>query len=303
MREFIGGIEAGGTHFNCIIANSPTNILSEIQFPTTTPEETLTLVSQYFTNAIKKESITLKAIGLASFGPLDLVAESPTYGHILSTPKLAWQNYPILQTLHEKIQRPIFMDTDVNCAAFGEHAWGAGKGLDDFVYITVGTGIGGGIFSNGKLIHGTNHPELGHNRIPHDLTRDPFPGNCPFHKDCFEGLAAGPSLEERWKTRGENLPKEHPAWALEAQYIALALNNLVCTLASQRIILGGGVMQQSFLFPMIRKELFQLLNKYIETAADPAVIEKMVVPPGLGKRSGTLGAIALAQSQSHSTGE
>ena len=191
---------------------------------------------------------------------------------------------------------PVGFDTDVNVAALGEWRWGAAQGLDTFLYITVGTGVGGGGLSNGRMMHGLLHPEMGHILIPHDRQADPFPGHCPFHGDCLEGLISGPAIEERWGVPGETLPPDHPAWVLEAHYLALACVNFICTLSPQRIILGGGVASQLHMFPLIRREVQALLAGYIQakeiTTND---IESYIVPPALGARAGVLGAIALAE--------
>ena len=186
-------------------------------------------------------------------------------------------------------------DTDVNAAAFSEGRWGAAQGVDTFTYLTIGTGIGGGGMVNGKLMHGLLHPEIGHMRIPHDRAVDPYDGACPYHGDCLEGLAAGPALQGRWGVRGEALPADHPAWPLEAHYLALALVNLVCTLSPQRIIIGGGVMQQLHIFPLIRKQVQELLNGYLQVPVLLDHIDSYIVPPALGNQAGVLGAIALAQ--------
>src|SRR5581483_1071180 len=189
------------------------------------------------------------------FGLLDLET-----GYITSTPKLQWQNYPIRQTISKALNVPVELDTDVNAAALGECRWGATQGLSDSLYLTVGTGIGGGAIVNGTPVHGMMHPEMGHIRVPHDLAADPYPGFCIYHDDCLEGLACGPAMEERWKTAAEQLPPEHEAWTLEAHYLALAICNGICTLSPKRIVLGGGVMKQQHLFPLIRKKVAQLLK-------------------------------------------
>jgi fructokinase len=189
---------------------------------------------------------------------------------------------------------PLAFDTDVNGAAFGEWAYGAARDLDTFCYYTIGTGIGAGGMIGGRLMHGLTHPEAGHIRIPHDTIRDPFEGICPSHKDCFEGLASGPAIEKRWGARPSELPPTHPAWELEASYIAIALANTICTLSPQRIILGGGVMQHELLFPLIRLKVVELLNGYIQ---HPSILENIatfIVPPSLGTRSGVLGSAAMA---------
>jgi fructokinase len=186
-------------------------------------------------------------------------------------------------------------DTDVNAAALGEARWGAAQGLSDFLYLTVGTGIGGGAVVNSRVLHGLLHPEMGHIRIPHDLTKDPYRGCCPYHGDCLEGLASGPAMEERWRAPADRLPVGHAAWRLEAHYLALALNTWVCTLSPQRVLLGGGVMQQPHLFDMIRKELAEILNGYIQMTEITEANDRFVTAPQLGARAGVLGALALAE--------
>ncbi|HEY7709729.1 MAG TPA: ROK family protein, partial [Candidatus Entotheonella sp.] len=240
----------------------------------------------------------LAGLGIGSFGPLDLQPASPTFGWITSTPKPGWAPTDLVGTLRQALAVPIALDTDVNAAAFGECHWGAAQGLDTFLYITVGTGLGGGAMVNGQLLHGLLHPEMGHLRIPHDWQADAFAGTCPYHGDCLEGLAAGPALAARWGQASETLPDDHPAWALEAHYLALGLVGFICTLMPQRMIMGGGVMQRSQLFPLIQREVQQLLNGYIQTPALASHIESYIVPPALGERAGVLGAIALAMHQS-----
>jgi fructokinase len=302
MKKYFGGIEAGGTHFNCIIANGPKDILAEIQLPTTDPTNTLSEVHHFFAEYLSSGKINIPAIGLGSFGPVDLNPESEMYGSITSTPKPGWQNIPILKILQKQFPFPLFFETDVNSAAIGEITWGAGMDVKNFLYITIGTGIGGGIMIDRNPVHGLTHPELGHIRIPHDLSKDPFPGMCPFHQDCFEGLASGPAMEKRWGTKAENLPIDHPAWRLETEYISLALHNFVCTLSPEKILLGGGVMQNDFLFPLIRSQTATLLNQYIHSSALSRQIDRFIVPPGLGRKAGSLGAIALAQQKFIPTG-
>ena len=287
-----GAIEAGGTKFVCAVGTGPDDLWAEVRFPTTTPEETIGRAIQFFQQS-QKEPLT--AIGIASFGPVDLNPDSPTFGYITDTPKPGWASTDFAETIRRALGVPVGFDTDVNVAALGEYCWGAAQGLDTFVYLTIGTGIGQGGMVNGKLIHGLLHPEMGHIRIPHERDRDPYPGSCPFHGDCLEGLAAGPALEERWGQPGETLPADHPAWLLEADYLAFGLVNIIYILSPQRIILGGGVMQQHQLFPLVRRRVQALLNDYLPVPAILDQIEDYIVPPGLGNRSGVLGAIALAQ--------
>ena len=295
--KLFGGIEGGGTKFNCIVGTSPDDIRREERFPTTTPEATLDKAIRFFKQA-EADFGRLSALGIACFGPADVQPASPTFGFILPTTKPHWSNFNVVGKMRSAFDIPITFDTDVNGAAFGEWTWGAAQGLDTFIYLTIGIGIGGGALVNGKLLHGLLHPEMGHIRIPHDKSRDPFEGICPFHKDCFEGLASGPAIEKRWGQKGETLPPEHPAWDLEAHYIALALSNFIVTISPQRIIIGGGVSGQKFLFPMIRDQVKTILNKYVQSSAVAENIDAYIVPPALGNRSGMLGAIALARQTS-----
>uniref|UniRef100_A0A7C1JIL0 fructokinase n=1 Tax=Caldilinea aerophila TaxID=133453 RepID=A0A7C1JIL0_9CHLR len=287
-----GGIEAGGTKFVCAVASGPDDVRDEIRFPTTTPEETLAQAIDFFQTHHRREP--LRAIGVACFGPIDPNPASPTFGYVTTTPKPYWAHTDVVGRLKAALGLPVGFDTDVNGAALGEHRWGAAQGLDTFVYLTIGTGLGGGAMVNGRLLHGLMHAEMGHMRIPHDRTRDPYPGWCSYHGDCWEGLAAGPAIEGRWKTKGQNLTADHPAWALEAHYLALGVVNIIVTLSPQRIILGGGVMEQHHLFPMLRKEVQELLNGYIQRPEITGAIDQYIVPPLLGSRAGVLGAIALA---------
>jgi fructokinase len=288
-----GGIEAGGTKFVCAVGSGPHDIRAETRFSTTTPAETLGQALAFFRAQQAEHEIA--AIGMASFGPVDPDPQSPTYGHVTTTPKPGWPFTDMVSPFREEFGLPVGFDTDVNAAALAENRWGAAQGLDTFVYWTVGTGLGGGGMVNGKLIHGLLHPEMGHMMVTHDRERDPFPGNCPYHGDCLEGLAAGPALQARWGQRGETLPPDHEAWALEAHYLALGLVNVITIVAPQRIILGGGVMAQPGIFPMIHDEVQRLLNGYIQLPAILEQIDQYIVPPALGGRAGVMGAIALAQ--------
>ncbi len=294
MAKLFGGIEAGGTKWICAIAENPANIHASTRISTTHPEETIKKAIEFF-QSHEAEFGAVAAVGVASFGPLDLKPDSPTYGYLTTTPKPGWANTDIVGPIQEAFNLPVGFDTDVNGAALGEAQWGAAQGASDFIYLTIGTGIGGGGMVNNALIHGLVHPEMGHLRIPHDWEQDPFPGICPYHGDCLEGLATGPAIEARWGLKGEQLPPDHPAWELEAQYLALGLVNLVCSLSPQRIILGGGVMEQEQLFPLIRRRVQELLNNYISAEEIQQDIDDYIIPPGLGTQAGILGAIALAR--------
>ena len=237
----------------------------------------------------------LAAIGIGSFGPISPDHSAPDYGYITSTPKPGWAQTDIVGAIERAFEVPVGFDTDVNAAALGERRWGGAQGLTTFIYLTIGTGIGGGGLSNDRLMHGLLHPEMGHIRLPHDQQADPFLGICPYHGDCLEGLASGPALNARWGVPAETLPLDHPAWALQAHYLALACVNFICILSPQRILLGGGVMSQSHLFPLIRQEVQTLLNGYIQVPAILQQIDAYIVPPALGNRVGVLGALALAE--------
>lgn len=271
----LAGIEAGGTKFVCGVGTGPGDLIRE-EFPTGAPGETLARAAEF----LKRHDVD--TLGIGCFGPLDL-----RRGVITSTPKVAWRGVEIVQRLRAASGiADIVIDTDVNAAAIGEYVWGAARGVNTFVYLTVGTGIGGGAMVNGRLLHGLAHPEMGHIRVPHDWKADPFPGACFAHGDCLEGLAAGHAIEERWKARGEDLADGHAAWDLEARYLALGVVSLICTLSPESVIVGGGVMKRVG-FPALREKVEALLNGY-------TAIPK-IVPPGLGGNAGVLGAMALAR--------
>jgi fructokinase len=293
MATLYAGLEAGGTKFNCVVGAGPDDIRAETRIPTTTPEATVREALEFF-RAQRATLGPLTAAGVASFGPVDLDPASATYGFITSTPKPGWAHTDIVGVVRQSLGVPVQFDTDVNAAALGEGRWGAAQGVDHFIYLTVGTGIGGGGLVGGAMMHGLVHPEMGHVRIPHDRTADPYEGHCPFHGDCLEGLACGPAMNARWGRPAEELSDDHPAWALEARYLALALNDFVCTLSPRRIILGGGVMERLSLFPKIRRELQSLLNGYVQAPQITTHIDRYVVPPAFGPRAGLIGALALA---------
>lgn len=286
----LGGIEAGGTKFVCAVGTGPNDIRAEARFPTTTPNETIQQAIDFF-----KAQEPVVAIGIASFGPVDPDPNSATFGYITTTPKPHWAQTDLAGPIGQTFNVPLGFDTDVNGAALGEHRWGAAQGLDTFVYLTIGTGLGGGGMVGGQLMHGLMHPEMGHMIIPRDPEVDSYGGSCPFHQDCWEGLAAGPGIEQRWGQKAERLPPDHAAWDLEAHYLALGLQNIICIMSPQRIIMGGGVMEQQHLFPMIRKKVVTSLNGYIQSPSMLETIDRYIVPPGLGNRAGVLGAFALAQ--------
>ena len=290
-QVLFGAIEAGGTKFVCAVGSGPDDIRAQERFDTTLPDETIGRCLAFL-----QRFDGLAAVGIAAFGPLDLQVASSTYGFITSTPKAGWRNTNLAGAISRSLGLPVGIDTDVNGAALGEWRWGAARDLENFLYLTVGTGIGGGAFVNGRVVHGLLHPEMGHIRVPHDLAADPFAGSCPFHGDCLEGLATGVAMEKRWGQKAETLSAGHPAWELEAHYLALALANYVCVLSPQRIIMGGGVMSQPQLLPLVRRKLVSVLNGYVQAAQILEHTDRYVVAPALGSRAGVLGALALAQA-------
>jgi fructokinase len=289
-----GGIEAGGTKFVCAVGSGPADLAAVERFATTAPGETIALAIEFFQRQEARHG-RLEAVGIASFGPLDPRVGSPTWGYITSTPKPGWANTDLAGAVGRALRVSVGFDTDVNGAALAEWRWGAAQGLDCALYLTVGTGIGGGGVIAGRPMHGLVHPEMGHIRIPHDTHRDPYLGHCPFHGDCLEGLACGPAIAERWGAAAQDLPPDHPAWDLEAHYLALAVANFACTLSPERVILGGGVMEQPALLPLVRRGVQELLAGYIQSSAILHDIDRYIVAPGLGDLSGVLGALALAQ--------
>lgn len=289
--KIYGGIEAGGTKFVCATGTGPEDIRAEMRFATTTPEETIGRAIEFFREAMRKEPI--EAIGIGSFGPLNLCPDSPTYGYITSTPKEGWENTDFAVKVQKALDVPVKIDTDVNAAALGEGKWGAAQGLDTFIYLTVGTGIGGGGVINGRPMRGLVHPEMGHIFIKHVRDMDPYEGICPYHGDCWEGLASGEAMEWRWGKRAEDLPDDHPAWVLEAEYLAAGIANIIATISPQRVITGGGIMKKSGLIEAVRAGVVRLLNGYV---AAPEIIERIdeyIVPPGLGDRAGVLGSMVV----------
>jgi fructokinase len=289
--SLFGGIEAGGTKFVCAVGSGPQDLRAQTRFPTTTPDETIARAVDFF--ARQPESVV--AVGIGAFGPVDLQPSSPTYGWVTSTPKPGWRQTDLRGMMQRALGVPVGFDTDVNAAVLGEQRWGAARDTDTVLYLTVGTGIGGGALVGGKPVHGLLHTEIGHMPLRHDRHADPFEGVCPFHGDCLEGLASGPSLAARWGQPAMTLAPDHPAWELEAHYLALGLATCICTLAPERIILGGGVMQQAHLLRRIRAEVQRLLNGYIDVPALGEQIDTYIVSPALGRDAGVLGALVLAE--------
>ena len=282
-----GAIEAGGTKFICAVSNEKLEILERISIPTTTPNKTMDSVFKFF------DKYKLEAIGVGSFGPIDVNKKSKTYGYITTTPKLAWTNYNFVGYLKDRYNIPIGWTTDVNAAALGEFENGAAMDVLSCVYLTIGTGIGGGAVINGQLLKGYSHPEMGHILVrmyPNDIRK----GVCPYHNDCLEGMASGLAIEERWGKKAYELKDNEEVWKMEAFYIAQAVMTYTLILSPERIILGGGVMKQLKLFPLIRKELKQLMGEYVSMPS----LDEYIVSPGLGDNSAIIGCLLLAQKTS-----
>ena len=289
-----GAVEAGGTKFVCALGEPGGQLYAQASFPTTTPDETLTRVADFFLEAQMRHG-PVAAVGIGSFGPVHVRPGSARYGRIARTPKLRWEGVDMLGEIARAAGAPAAIDTDVNIALLGEVRHGAGVGHDDVVYVTVGTGIGAGVLANGRIVYGFAHPEVGHIHVPKAAGDEAFTGVCAFHADrCVEGLASGPALQARWGTDAENLAPEHPAWTLQAHYLAALCVNLLVTCAPRRIILGGGVMAQAHLFPRVRASLRELLNGYLDFAAYDIELDDLVVPAQLGGRAGVIGALQLA---------
>ena len=291
MAKLCGGVETGGTWCVCALGTGPDDVRAREQFPTTTPDETLERIVEFFRKHPPPE-----ALGIGSFGPVDVDRNSPGWGYVTTTPKPGWQRTPVATVLRDRLKVPVVFDTDVNAAAVGEQRWGAGRGCPSVCYLTVGTGIGAGLIINGNPVHGLVHPEVGHLRIPHDTRRDPFDGNCPVHGDCWEGLASGPAMAQRWGDPPAELPDDHPGWPLEAEYLALGILSIVCVASPHCVIAGGGVLQRPKLLPMARDRLRDLLGGYLDTPLLGVEIDEYLVSPALGDDAGVLGAIALAQA-------
>ena len=283
-----GGIEAGGSKWECAIGTGPDDLRATTTLPTTTPAETIDRTVAFF----EREG-PVDAVGIGSFGPLDGNPASPTWGYITTTPKPGWAQTDFGQEIKRRLGVPVAFDTDVNAAALGEHRWGAARGLDTACYITVGTGIGGGGMVGGKLLHGLLHPEFGHMRVPHNRDADPFPGVCPYHGDCWEGLASGRAIEARWATPAAELDDAR-AWDLEARYLALGIVCVICVLSPERVVIGGGVMHRPGLLELVQGQVVGLMNGYLDAPVFGDGISGFVTAPALGPRAGVLGALALA---------
>lgn len=287
MKNYYGALEAGGTKMVCAIGDEKGNILHRISIPTTTPAETMPKMIEFF------RAYSILALGIGCFGPIDLDKKSPTYGYITTTPKLAWQNFDIVGEFEKALHVPVGFDTDVNAAALGEATWGCTTDIENSIYITVGTGIGVGVIAGGKPYHGMLHPEGGHVLLTMHPNDPMEKGICPFHDRCLEGLAAGPSLEKRWGAKGIELTDRPEVWELEAYYIGQAITDYIMILSPERIVLGGGVMHQPSLLPLVRQEVKRQIGGYIQGKGLDD-LDNYIVAPSLNDNQGILGAIKLA---------
>ncbi len=294
MAELFAGVEAGGTKFVCAMGTGPNDIRERVRIETRRPEETLGETIDFIKRYQSEKGEKIAAAGVACFGPVDLDRDSPTYGYITTTPKQGWQNTDVAGALGKALGVPVGFDTDVNGAALGEYTWGAGRNMNVLIYLTVGTGIGGGLLVDGKPVHGLLHTEMGHLNLPHDSNTDPFEGCCPYHKDCLEGLASGRAMDLRWHKHASELPDDHPGWQIEADYLASALCNYIYTVSPNMIILGGGLMKKRLLLDMVRQKVLEKLNNYINTPRLTENIQDCIASPGLGENSGIAGAFCLA---------
>ena len=293
MSAVYGGVETGGTWTVCALGTGPGQIRAVDEFPTTTPPDTIDQIAQFFERAGERPA----AIGIGAFGPLDLRRDEPSYGTVMaSSPKEAWRGVPLRALLEQRLELPIAIDTDVGAAALAEHRWGAGRDVDSLAYLTVGTGIGGGLIVGGEPWHGLIHPEVGHIPIRHEREHDPFAGACPLHGDCWEGLASGPAIAARWGLDPRELPDAHPAWELEARYLALGCLAILSIVSPRLMVLGGGVMARLGLLEIVRRELVGANQGYLEHPALSSGFGDYLVAPALGDRAGVLGAIALART-------
>ncbi|MGR4865373.1 ROK family protein [Caulobacter sp. LARHSG274] len=290
--KLFGGVEAGGTKFLCGVADENGVILDQVRIATTTPAETLGAVDAFFAQAGARHG-PLAALSIGSFGPLSLRSTAPDYGSITSTPKVGWSHVDLLGHFQRTLGVPVALDTDVNCSAVGEYLFGSGQGLGAFCYVTIGTGIGVGHLLGGVPHTGANHPEAGHIRLPRAPGDQAFEGICPFHGDCLEGLACGPAMQARWGVPAEELPPRHPAWAIAADYIAGLCATLTYILRPDRIIVGGGVMQQADMYPRVRTALEAKLAGY-DASLRGLDIDAYVAEPTAGASAGLTGALAIA---------
>jgi fructokinase len=292
-KRLLAGVELGGTKCVCILGTGPDDIQAQERLATTDPESTLSRIESIL-EGWRVQHRAFSALGVASFGPLDLKRGSPTHGFIMATTKPAWAHTDVAGRLARKLGVPVEVDTDTNGAALAEGQWGAAQGLKNFAYITVGTGVGVGLIVNGGTVFGCNHTELGHLRVARPVGDD-WPGVCTFHGACVEGLASGPAIEARVGVSADRIPADHPVWDSVAYALGQLLHGLVLSTAPERILVGGGVVaSQAQLFPRMRQQLQRSLNGYVEVDEVIKGIDRYVVPPGLGTQAGPLGALALA---------
>jgi fructokinase len=289
----LAGVELGGTKCVCILGTGPDDIRARVTLPTLDPDTTLDSIAAVI-QKWREAAGSPVALGVASFGPIDLRRDSPTYGCMGATPKQGWANADIAGYFTRRFALPMGITTDVIGAALAEGRWGDAQGLSDYAYITVGTGIGAGLIVAGQSVFGCHHPEVGHARIVR-ARGDTWPGTCPFHGDCIEGLASGPAIEARSGKPAGSVEADSPVWETVVHALAQLNHLLVVTAAPQRILIGGGVMSaQPHLFPRIRRAVLESLNGYLHIPQVLNDIDRFIAPPGLGTLAGPLGALAVA---------
>ncbi len=301
LLPLLGGIEAGGTKYVCAVAYDPAKPLLEARFPTGEPRETVAKAAAFFREAAAIHG-SIRSLGIGTFGPARIDPAAPDFGTILTTPKAGWSGFPLVEELRKALgmDLPVAFETDVNAAALGESVHGAARGVRNVAYITVGTGIGGGLLGDGRLLHGRMHPEIGHLAVPDlDAAYGKATQVCPFHASCLEGRASGPAIETRWGKPGHELPDDHPAWGLEAQYLAIGCLQLTAAWSPDLILLGGGVSQKSGLIDRVRDELVKLAGGYW----DLPPMEDYLKLPALDQQAGIVGALELARRARGKTSE
>lgn len=287
QKNYYAVIEAGGTKFNCAIVDEQRNLHAQTRIATTEPDETLALVIEFFHQ--QRTTFYFDKLGLACFGPVDLNPRSSTFGHITATPKPNWSNTAILSRLKDGLDCEVFIDTDVNAAALAEHKWGAAQNTTVSIYITIGTGVGGGVVVNGAPLHGLIHPEIGHMLIP---APEGIQGACPFHGNCVEGLASGTAMGKIWQQAAETLPDDHQAWDIQAQVLARLCHNLIVGYSAEKIVFGGGVMAKPNLLDKVIAYTQTSLAEYV-TFPQGSSLHNIICLPGLGQHSGLFGGLAL----------
>jgi fructokinase len=289
-----GAIEGGGTKFVCAVGRSSEDVLERVVLPTVDAQSTMAACVEFFSTAERKLG-RIAAFGFGCFGPIDLRAHQPSHGQMLATPKPGWSRVDLLKPLRSRFDVPIAIDTDVSAAAFAEWQLGAGRGLGSIAYVTVGTGIGGGVAPHEPTTRRLMHAEMGHILVRRDARERDFPGVCPFHGDCLEGLASGPAIQARWGCQLDALPPDHEAWSIIGGYLGQLAATIALMVSVERVVFGGGVMANGLLLPHIRTATANALRGYLEPLSHAAALDTYICAPQLGVRAGIAGAFLLAE--------